>query len=106
MLVNPLRGEVALRADGEVYVLRLSLGALAALETAMGAESLADLAERIERGGLRSRDVILVLAAGFHGAGRSVDEAAVAEMAIEGGAAAAARVAVALISAAFGAETA
>lgn len=105
MLVNPLRGEVALRADGTVHVLRLSLGALAALESAMGAESLADLAERIDRGGLRSRDIILVLAAGFRGAGQTVDESAVGEMAVEGGAAEAARVAVALIAAAFGAET-
>lgn len=103
-MVNPWRGEVALRADGRDHVLRLSLGSLAALETALEADGLMALADRVDRGGLRSRDVIAILAAGFHGAGQSVDEATVAGMAIEGGAAGAARVAVALMAAAFGAS--
>ena len=102
-MVNPWRGEVALRADGQSYLLRLSLGSLAALETSLKAEGLLDLADRVDRGGLRASDVIAILAAGFQGAGHRVDEAQVAAMAIEGGAAEAARVAVALMAAAFGA---
>lgn len=101
-MANPWRGEVDLRADSAVHTLRLTLGALASLEATLGAESLVELAERIERGGLRSRDVIAILAAGFRGAGHSVSEDEVAAMAIEGGAAEAMRVAVALMTAAFG----
>ena len=38
--VNPLAGEVALIIDGQRHVLKLTLGALAQLETALGADSL------------------------------------------------------------------
>jgi hypothetical protein len=103
-MVNPWRGEVMLRADGRTHTLRLSLGALAALEAALEAEGLLDLADRIDRGGLRTREVIAILAAGFQGAGQPVDAAAVADMAIEGGAAEAMRVAIALMTAAFGVQ--
>ena len=102
-MANPYRGEVDLRADGTLHTLRLSLGALASLETALGGEGMIDLAERIERGGIRMRDVIAILAAGFRGTGRVVDEAEVAQMVVEGGAAEATRVAIALVAAAFGA---
>lgn len=105
-MVNPWRGEVALRADGQTHTLRLSLGALAALETTLGAEGLLDLADRIDRGGLRTREVIAILTAGFQGAGHAVEAQAVADMAVEGGAAEAMRVAVALMVAAFGAHPA
>lgn len=101
-MANPWRGEVDLRADGSVHTLRLSLGALAELEERLGAEGLVDLAERIERGGIRTREVIAILAAGFRGTGRPVGEDAVAAMVVEGGAAEALRVAVALVAAAFG----
>jgi hypothetical protein len=106
MMANPHRGEVALRADGETHVLRLSLGALAGLEAEMAPEGLVDLAERIERGGLRMRDVISILTAGFAGAGHPRDWERVADMAFEGGATEATRVAIALISAAFGVDDA
>lgn len=103
-MVNPWRGEVVLRADGQVHTLRLSLGALAALEASLESDGLLDLADRIDRGGLRSREVIAILAAGFRGAGQAVEPEVVAEMAIEGGAAEALRVAVALMAAAFGVQ--
>ena len=101
-MANPWRGEVDLRTDAGTHALRLTLGALASLEASFGAESLVDLAERIERGGLRSRDVIAILAAGFLGAGHTVTEDEVAAMAVEGGAAEAMRVAIALMTLAFG----
>lgn len=103
-MVNPWRGEVALRAGGAEHILRLSLGALAGLEARLGEDGLLALAERIDRGGLRTVEVIAVLAAGFRGAGHTVTETEVADMAIEGGAAEAMRVAVALLAAAFGAR--
>lgn len=103
-MVNPWRGEVALRVDGREHVLRLTLGALAALEASLGADSLLALAERIDAGRLRTSEVIAILTAGFRGAGQSLDEATVSELPIEGGAAEAARVAVALMAAAFGAS--
>lgn len=100
-MVNPLRGEVELFVEGAATTLRLSLGALAELEAALGAESLVDLAERVEQGDLRASDVIAVLAAGFGGAGRKASREAVAAMAFDGGAAAAAAAAAALLRAAF-----
>jgi hypothetical protein len=103
-LANPLRGEVILHADGRPHVLRLSLGALAALEASIAPEGLVDLAERIERGGMRMSDVIVILTAGFAGAGTPMTRDDVAEMAFEGGATEASRVAVALIAAAFRVE--
>lgn len=103
-MANPHRGEVDLRADGQVHTLRLSLGSLAALEASLDGEGLIDFAERLERGGVRMRDVIAILAAGFQGSGRAVTEEEVAQMAVRGGAAEATRVALALFAAAFGAE--
>ena len=104
MMTNPQRGEVPLRAEGETHVLRLSLGALACLEAEIAPEGLLDLAERIEGGGLKMRDVISILTAGFAGGGAPRDREAVADMAIDGGATEATRVALMLISAAFGVD--
>jgi hypothetical protein len=100
-MVNSLRGEVALSVEGRAHVLRLSLGALAELEAALEAEGLVDLADRIDRGGLRATDVVAVLTAGFRGAGAAVTREEVAAMAFDGGAAAAAKAATALLRAAF-----
>ena len=101
-MANPYRGEVELRAAASIYTLRLSLGALASLEASLGGEGLVDLADRIERGGIRMRDVIAILAAGFRGTGREVSPDEVAAMVVDGGAAEATRVAIALMAAAFG----
>lgn len=101
-MANPMRGEVDVPVDGRVVTLRLTLGALAELEAALSAEGLVDLAERLERGGVRSADVIAVLTAGFRGAGLAASREDVAAMAFDGGAAGAARAAFALIAAAFG----
>ena len=45
-MVNPYRGEVLLILNGVSHVLKLTLGALAELEEALGTESLLDLVER------------------------------------------------------------
>ena len=47
-MANPYAGEVALVIDGQRHVLKLTLGALAELESALGADSLVALVERFE----------------------------------------------------------
>ena len=47
-MANPWTGEVALVINGEVRVLKLTLGALAGLEQALQAGSLVELVERFE----------------------------------------------------------
>ncbi|RMD49137.1 MAG: gene transfer agent family protein [Alphaproteobacteria bacterium] len=101
-MVNRWRGEVALVIDGVERRMRLTLGALAELEEALGAEGLADLIGRFERGQVRSRDILAVLAAGLAGAGEGLGARELAAAEIEGGALAAARAAAALIARAFG----
>ena len=48
MMVNPQRGEVAIRVDGREHVMRLTLGALAELEDRLKVTSLLGLAEKFE----------------------------------------------------------
>lgn len=95
-MVNPYRGEVALRVNGEARVMRLSLGALAALEETLGDDSLVALVERFERGAFTTRDLLALLSAGL---GMSREELAAAE--IEGGPLEAARAAARLLSLTF-----
>jgi Phage tail tube protein, GTA-gp10 len=100
-MANPYRGEVEAVIDGSPATLRLTLGALAELEAALAAEGLVDLAERFDRGAMRSADVIAVLTAGLRGAGRMASRDEVAAMAFEGGAVGAARLAGRLLAVAF-----
>ena len=101
MMINPQRGDVGVKIDGEERRMRLTLGALAALEGRLGADGLVGLAERFETGGVSGADLIALLTAGLNGGGAHVDEAEVAEMNFDGGAMAAAEAAGALLSAAF-----
>jgi len=103
-MANPRRGEIAAVIDGRERVLVLTLGALAELEAAFGAQDLTALAGRFERGRLSARDLMLIVGAGLRGAGEPVSEAEVAAMRAEGGAAGFARIAAALLAATFGAE--
>jgi hypothetical protein len=68
-MVNPYAGEVALVVDGERQVLKLTLGALAELEEALGAGSLVELVERFEGGRYSVRDVLALILAGLRGGG-------------------------------------
>ncbi len=61
-MANPYRGEAELNLAGKLYTLRLTLGALAELEAAFGAEDLGALGERLGAGKLAARDVIRLLA--------------------------------------------
>ncbi len=47
-MVNAARGEVALDLGGRSYCLCLTLGALAEIETVVGAKSLSDLEARLQ----------------------------------------------------------
>ena len=100
-MANAMRGEARIVLDGEARVMRLSLGALAELEGALGAESLADLVARFEGGGVTARDLIRLIGAGLRGAGAAVSDETVAGMEVAGGAAGAARAAALLLARTF-----
>ncbi|WP_165645242.1 gene transfer agent family protein, partial [Oharaeibacter diazotrophicus] len=66
-MANPYRGDVAAEIGGRRRTLRLTLGALAELEAAFGADDLGDLARVFAAGKLRARDAVRVIAAGLRG---------------------------------------
>lgn len=100
-MANPQRGEVALRVNGEERVMRLTLGALAELESRMASASLLDLAEKFETGGVSASELIALLAAGIRGGGGAVSEEELAEAEFEGGAVGAMRAGLLLLSRTF-----
>ncbi|MFV0473516.1 MAG: gene transfer agent family protein [Pikeienuella sp.] len=100
-MVNPQRGEVALGVGGEARAMRLTLGALAALEARLEVDGLAALAERFEAGRFRAADIVALLAAGLRGAGADIGEKEVAALDFDGGAIGAAEAAARLLAASF-----
>ena len=99
---NKHRGEIAAEIGGANRTLVLTLGALAELESAFGADDLAALAERFAQGRMRSRDLVRIIAAGLRGAGESVSDDDVAAMSMPDGAQGYVRIAAELIEATFG----
>lgn len=81
-MANPYRGEAELVLGGKTHVLRLTLGALAELETAFGVEGLSALGARLSAGGLGARDLIRLLAPLLRGGGARLGESEVASMVI------------------------
>ncbi|MFC7399687.1 gene transfer agent family protein [Chelatococcus sp. GCM10030263] len=77
-MANRHRGEVEAVFADRRYTLCLTLGALAELETALGADGLAGLGARLGAG-LSARDVISILAAGLRGGGTAVSDEEVAQ---------------------------
>lgn len=100
-MANPWAGEVALVVDGQRRVMKLTLGALAELEAALGADSLVALVERFESGRFAARDVLLLLAAGLRGGGWAGAASDLAQADIAGGPVGAARAAAELLARAF-----
>jgi len=100
-VANPWAGEVALVIGGERRVMRLTLGALAEMEAAMGADSLVDLVARFEEVRFSSRDVLVVIVAGLRGGGWEGGAADLLTAEIEGGPVCAARAAAQLLARAF-----
>lgn len=101
-MANRHRGEIEADIGGVRRRLVLTLGALAELEDAFGADDLVALTERFGAGRMKARDLTRIIGAGLRGAGESVSDDEVAAMAIDGGAQGYVRVAAALIAATFG----
>ena len=101
-MANRHRGEIEAEIGGVRRRLVLTLGALAELEDAFGADDLVALTERFGAGRMKARDLTRIIGAGLRGAGESVSDDEVAAMAIDGGAQGYVRIAAALIAATFG----
>ncbi len=99
--MNPYRGDVTLTLNGEAQVMRLTLGALAELEAALGEGSLLALVERFETGAFSASDLIALLLAGLRGGGMAIDRTALMAGSIEGGPIAAAKAGALLLKRAF-----
>ncbi|WP_265500840.1 gene transfer agent family protein [Paracoccus beibuensis] len=100
-MANAMRGEVALVLEGQPHVARLTLGALAELETYLGAAGLSALVARIDEGTFGSRDILSVLVAGLRGGGWRGSAQDLMTVQIDGGPLEAARVAARLLALAF-----
>ena len=100
-MANPWEGEVALIIDGERQVLKLTLGALAELETRLETGTLIELVERFESGAFSTRDVLSLIVAGLRGGGWQGRPADLISADIEGGPLGAARAAAELLARAF-----
>ncbi|WP_421724234.1 gene transfer agent family protein [Bauldia sp.] len=102
-VANRQRGEVEAVLDGKPWVLCLTLGALTELEAALDAPDLMALARRFEAGQLTAADAVRVIGAGLRGAGNDIDDASVARMRADGGAAGFVAIVADLLTATFGA---
>ncbi|MCC5973564.1 MAG: gene transfer agent family protein [Rubellimicrobium sp.] len=100
---NPFAGETALVIDGARHPAKLTLAALAELETTLGSDTLVDLVERFESGAVSSRDVMALIVAGLRGGGWQGRAEDLLTAEIEGGPLGAARVAAELLARAFAA---
>ena len=101
-MANRYRGEIEAEIGGTKRRLVLTLGALAELEDAFGADDLVALTERLGSGRLSARDLTRIIRAGLSGAGEIVSDEDVAAMAVDGGIQGYVRIAAELIAATFG----
>jgi hypothetical protein len=101
-MANRHRGEIDAEIGGATRRLVLTLGALAELEDAFGADDLVALTERFGSGRMKASDLTRIIGAGLRGAGESVSDGDVAAMPVDGGAQGYVRIAAALIAATFG----
>jgi hypothetical protein len=101
-MANRHRGEIEAELGGKRRTLCLTLGALAELENAFGADDLAALADRFSSGRISARDAIRMIGAGLRGAGEKISDDEVAALASSGAAAGYVRIVIDLLSATFG----
>jgi len=101
-MANLHRGEIEAVLDGAPYRLCLTLGALAELESAFGAEDMLALAQRFSGGRIAARDAIRIIGAGLRSGGHMTDDAAVGDMRVDGGAAGFIDIVARLLRATFG----
>lgn len=102
-MANMRRGEIEATLDGTSYTLCLTLGALAELESALGADDLLGLAARFEARRLSARDLIRIIGCGLRGGGAVIADEEVARMRVERGLEDYLDVAARLLAATFGA---
>lgn len=100
-MANKHRGDIEAVLDGRSYRLCLTLGALAELEDAFGAEDMLSLATRFESGRITSRDCLRIIGAGLRGAGHDIANEAVASMQADKGAAGFVEIVAKLLNATF-----
>ena len=100
-MANPWRGDVALIIEGRRHEMRLTLGALAELETQLGESSLLSLVERFENNRFSSGDVLALLGAGLKGGKCDLSQEELIHADIDGGPIAAAKAAAELLARAF-----
>ncbi|MEO0343567.1 MAG: gene transfer agent family protein [Pseudomonadota bacterium] len=81
--MNPFRGEVPLTVNGHTHVMRLTLGALVAVEAERG--PIPDLIERLEAGRAEANDVLSLLHAGLNAGGWTGEVETLLQAEIEGG---------------------
>lgn len=96
-----MRGEVEIMLDGVPHIARLTLGALAELETELATGSLVEMAGRFEEGQFSAVDVIAVVVAGLRGGGWRGTRAELLVAEIAGGPVGAAQAAAQLLARAF-----
>ncbi len=101
-MANSKRGEIEAELDGKRFTLCLTLGALAELESGMGAADLVALAERFDARRLSARDILRIIGCGLRGAGHPLSDDDVARMKVSGGLAAYVQIAANLLAATFG----
>lgn len=101
---NLHRGEIEAELGGTQRRMVLTLGALAELEAAFGADDLIALAERFGTGRLKARDLVRILGAGLRGSGEAISDEEVARLDVPGGASGYVRIAANLIAATFGGQ--
>jgi len=99
---NRRRGEIVATLDGRPYLLCLTLGALAELESAFAADDLGALVARFSTGKLSASDLVRIIGAGLRGAGNDIADEKVTGMQCDGGAAGFAAIASELLTATFG----
>lgn len=100
-MANPWTGEVAVVIDGVSHDCKLTLGALAELEAALGAGSLVDLIRRFEGAAFSGADVMAVVVAGLRGGGWTGTAADLMTAEIAGGPVGAAKAAALMLARAF-----
>ncbi|MDC0737529.1 gene transfer agent family protein [Cognatishimia sp. SS12] len=98
---NPWAGEVTLVLNGQSQRMKLTLGALAQLESALGTGSLMELVSRFESGAFSAGDLQALLLAGLMGGGWRGNAADLAAADIAGGPMEATRAAARLLALSF-----
>ena len=101
-MANLHRGEIDAVLDGLPRTLCLTLGALAELESAFGADDMLALAERFRSGRLTALDATRIIGAGLRGAGHDIADDQVTRLRAAGGAAGYVDIVARLLGATFG----